>query len=130
MSGSLLIFLLLPIHSFFGCSRGNESVMIYQEDIYSMRITPEEFVLFLKGKQDSLYEFALDPKKISRKWIGESEANDLKKYLNDLNSCTEVVNINVSKTLSNKYRSSVKMETKKLLSIYYNGTYLGQKVND
>ncbi|WP_343748966.1 hypothetical protein [Fluviicola sp.] len=128
-AGSNLFILLATSLSFGGCGNSHkESIPINQEDVYLMHITPEEFIQFLKAKPDGLYQFALDPEKISRKWVREDQVKGLKNYLSDSNSCTEVVNINLSKNLANKYNSSVRIEAEKLLKIYSEGTYLDQKV--
>ncbi|MNU99837.1 hypothetical protein D3C71_899850 [compost metagenome] len=98
--------------------------MYYPNDIYTKRITPEEFLLSLKNHDPKRDVYALDPHKIQTDWVNKPDVIALSKYLGDSTKCSEVVNVSFVSTFQDSDKSAVNKEALKLINIYFTKEYL------
>jgi hypothetical protein len=109
------------------CERNDKfdkDILVYPEDIYAMRVTPLEFILFLKNPRPYMFQYGLEPQKINRSWIRFYDLVILIPYATDTSKCPEVISVYRSISIASELNSTIGQEVKKLMNFYYEGDYL------
>lgn len=104
-------------------AKSDVDTIISSEDIYSNKISPIEFLHFLSRCHPMVGSFCIDPRRIPKNWVKREDVFELALFIENNNKCTEVHNALLSMVYKEKFTSTVSMESRKLINMYFTGKY-------